>query len=401
MGYDEDNDNSSEDSGSSFTEETSQSWFSRLQQSIASVGFGLLLFLASFVVLWWNEGNEVKTLKSLKGVKGEVQSVTSDKVDASLNGKWIHTSGKVTVTDPAKDTLFNISDPNAIKVFRNVQMYQWKENKKEEKEKKLGGGERTITEYLYAKEWSSSAINSSNFKKNKERYRNPEMRYKTETFTAGGAKVGAYDLSKGLMTSISSSTPVQVKISEISSTLPPDLKGALYKGAGDGVSELYVGSNPSTPRIGDYKITFSVVKATTVSVYGKLNGSQIASAPFGDRTVGGLSEGTKTADQMIAGQVSSAKTMTWILRLVGFILMFAGISMIFKPLVVVADVIPFLGDILGMGVSFFSGIIAFVLSFITIALAWIFYRPLIGIVLLAIAVGVFFGVKFLRKAKKA
>ncbi len=81
--------------------------------------------------------------------------------------------------------------------------------------------------------------------------------------------------------------------------------------------------------------------------------------------------------------------------------MMAGISMAFRPLTVVADVIPFLGDILGLGVGIFAGIVSFALSVLTIAVAWLRYRPLLGIPLLALAIGLIVIFKVVGMKKKS
>jgi hypothetical protein len=81
-------------------------------------------------------------------------------------------------------------------------------------------------------------------------------------------------------------------------------------------------------------------------------------------------------------------------------MMFGGLTMIFSPLVVFADVIPFLGTILSMGLSLFAGIISLTLSFITISIAWLVYRPIVGIVLIIVGVGIFAGIKYLADKKK-
>lgn len=49
--------------------------------------------------------------------------------------------------------------------------------------------------------------------------------------------------------------------------------------------------------------------------------------------------------------------------------------------------LPFLGNLAEMGIGLVSFLIALILSSITIAIAWIIYRPLIGIALLVVAVG--------------
>jgi len=78
---------------------------------------------------------------------------------------------------------------------------------------------------------------------------------------------------------------------------------------------------------------------------------------------------------------------TWILRAVGFFFMFLGLSLVFRPIAVFGDVVPLVGSLLGAGVGVFSGLVAAFFSFVTIGLAWFVYRPLLGIALLALAVG--------------
>jgi tetratricopeptide (TPR) repeat protein len=92
---------------------------------------------------------------------------------------------------------------------------------------------------------------------------------------------------------------------------------------------------------------------------------------------------------------------TWIIRAGGFILMLIGVAMILKPLSVVADVIPFLGNIVGAGTGILSLLITAPFALLTIAVAWLRYRPLIGIAFLILTM-VIAGVIFvLSKRGKA
>ncbi|MCW5210069.1 hypothetical protein VU10_07890, partial [Desulfobulbus sp. US1] len=68
---------------------------------------------------------------------------------------------------------------------------------------------------------------------------------------------------------------------------------------------------------------------------------------------------------------------------------------------VLADVLPFLGSIVEAGTGFIAFLLAGVLSLITIAVAWIVFRPLLGIILLAIAVGLVVLIGSKIKAGKA
>lgn len=78
-----------------------------------------------------------------------------------------------------------------------------------------------------------------------------------------------------------------------------------------------------------------------------------------------------------------------------------GIGMIFKPISTLGDVIPILGSILGMGTGILAFIVALLLSLVTIAIAWIAYRPVLGIILLAVGAGAFGVIWFIGRMKKA
>ena len=59
----------------SFTETTSESWGSRLMSAIGGVLVGIVLFLVSFPLLFWNEGRAVRTAQSLEEGASNVVSV--------------------------------------------------------------------------------------------------------------------------------------------------------------------------------------------------------------------------------------------------------------------------------------------------------------------------------------
>ena len=82
-----------------------------------------------------------------------------------------------------------------------------------------------------------------------------------------------------------------------------------------------------------------------------------------------------------------------------FLLMFIGLCLVFKPLSVVADVLPIFGDLVGLGTGVVSFGIAATCSLLTIAFAWIFYRPLVGVPLLVLGLGLF--VALIVKSKQA
>ncbi len=360
----------------SFTEVSEQSWLSRLFGSIKSVFVGIILFLIAFPLLFWNEGRAVRTAKSLSEGSQAVVSVASDTVDGANEGKLVHMTGEATTKDVLSDATFGVTVP-AIKLTRKAEMYQWQEEKKSETRTKLGGGTETVTNYTYKAGWSPSLIDSSAFK-NPEGHQNPDaMPVKGDTWTARTVTLGAFTLSPAQVDQLSNAETLRAE-EKTSATLP---RRAKYDDGG-----YYIGADASTPVVGDERITFQVVRPATVSIVGTQVGNTFEPyhAEAGD-TILLVSDGTVSADGMFKEAQSENAVLTWILRGAGFLLMLIGLVLIFSPLGVVADVVPFVGSLLRAGTGLFSFMMAACLSLVTIAIAWVVYRPLIGVTLLLVA----------------
>lgn len=382
----------------SITEVSEKSWGSRLMESIKGVLAGLALFIAAFPVLFMNEGCAVKTARDLGSLAKEVISANATRIDPANNGKPVHMSGEAKTDEVLTDPALNYS-ANAIHLNRSVEMFQWIEDRKEKKEKQVGGSEKTTTTYEYRTEWSSSAIDSSKFKQ-PDGHRNPgSMPYEAMSVSAKNVMLGSYRLISGQVGQISGKKKVNFTAAEIAK-LPPALR-ARAKASGEW---LFLGTNPQQPQVGDARIRLDVVKSPqAISVIAVQNGDTFQAYRGKEGTQQLLvSMGTIDAAGMVQSAQDANVTRTWIVRFVGLVMMYMGLMLVFKPLVTVADVLPFLGGLLKIGLGLFSGIIAFALSLVTIAIAWIFYRPVLAIILLALAVGaIAFGIMKSRQKKAA
>lgn len=377
-----------------FTEVTRQSWLSRIGGAVMGVFVGLALFLLAFPLLFWNEGRAVTTYKTLKEGGNVVISVPAQSVDTANAGRLIHVTGLADTQSTLTDPVFEVS-AKALKLKRTVEMYQWKESSSSETTKKLGGSTETVTEYSYSREWSAGLINSDNFKRS-DGHRNPSsMPYRSTEQTADDIRLEAFTLSPGLVSKISSFEPLRISHE---TPLPEALKetGQVY---GEG---FYFGQDPTNAQVGDVRVTFSMVKPITVSVIAKQVGNTFE--PYVAKASGSielLQTGTHSADAMIQAAQASNTMLTWLVRLGGFIGMMIGLTMLFKPLSVIADVVPIVGTIVGAGTGIIAFLIAAPASLITIGIAWLFYRPLLGIALIALAVGLTVVLKGKLKTAKA
>ena len=356
-------------------EVTSVSWFGRIKRSVGGVLIGLLLVVAMVAVLFWNEGRAVTTARSLAEGAGAVVSVPSDAVNGANEGKLIHTSGAMSTSEGLSDPDFAIS-AEGVRLVRNVEMFQWVENSKSETTTKLGGGEETVTTYGYAKEWQDRPIASSEFKQ-PSNHQNPSMEIASRSFQIPEGRLGAFMLDEPVLDRIGDAKALPISPSQLSA-IQAAHSGTERISVVDG--RIFLGANPTSPAIGDYRISYRLVPLGDISVVGRQSGDRFS--PY--QTVAGdelllVDTGNVPAEKMFANAVSANTIITWLVRAGCLLLLAIGFGLLLAPLGVLADVIPFVGSIVRMG----TGLVAFVLALLvgsaTIAVAWFWYRPLLAV----------------------
>jgi len=383
------------------TETTTESWGSRLGSSIKGVVIGFALFIAGFPVLFWNEGDSVKTAKAIDEGEGACISLESNaSVDQEMEGKLVHMSGKADTKDVLTDDTFGVS-ATAIRLERNVEMYQWIEESHTSEKKKLGGSVEKVTTYTYKKDWMPTAIDSSGFKE--QGHDNPGMmEFESQKMQAANVTFGAFRLSESQIDHIGSAKQYAFPTGFVCKVERVKVQGStIYvPNAETRNNALNTRDVASQTRIGDMRVTFRVVYPHEVSLIAKQHGDTfVAYTAKNGKKLSYLEDGVKDAAEMFQTARTNNAIMTWLVRIGGFLMMFIGLSMVFKPLSVLADVLPILGDIVEMGMGLVAGLIALICALVTIAIAWLFYRPVLGIILLAVAG--FFGWKLFQKRKAA
>src|SRR5580658_557504 len=370
----------------SYTEFGGRSWGSRLIESIKGVLLGIVMFIVAFPVLFWNEGRAVQTAKSLGEGASEVVSVASDNVERTNEGKLVYVTGEATTTDSVSDPKFGVT-VSALRLERVAEMYQWKESKTSNSQKHLGGGETTVTNYKYEKVWSPKLIHSGGFKQ-ASGHENPQtIPVTNQTWTAKSVTLGGFTMPDALLDKMDKTESYAADETAASNSVP-DVQNRfkLHQGG------YYLGQNPASPAIGDTRIAFKVVRPATVSIVAR----QVANTFEAYQAKAGgsillLTYGTVSPDAMFKTAERANKNLTWIFRAAGFLLMFIGLFLIFNPMAVVADVVPIFGSLLRVGVAAFVGLVASALSLATISVAWMTYRPLLGLALLVLAAASMWG----------
>lgn len=432
-----------------FTETTTTGYGTRVGRSFKSIGSGFIIFCLATALLWWNEGRAVKTEKMLdEAGNAYVEMENPNKKDASLEGELICGTAMATTEDSLSDAQFGVG-AKAIALRRTVEYYQWVEHAESKSEDKLGGKQVTTTTYTYSKQWVSSPVQSSQFKDPAYQNKNMVLTTIDEAEQyAENVSFGAYKLSESLIHSISSREGLDLAISEdllaqfdkstqvayerfygvqksiqqptqqpaTQPAIPDSIRALLSDSAravldslqavNDSIVKsmanaenkkdlqyvhqasnvLYFGRVPGSPEVGDVRVTFEIVVPAKVTVMAVVDGDSFKpyKAKNGKRFQT-LVMGKKSGDEIIDAEKEANNMILWALRILGVMLVIAGLKGIFGFLETILKVVPFIANIFGWGVGVVCTVIGVVWSLIVIALAWLFYRPLLGIGLLVLA----------------
>ena len=417
-----------------YTETTQTSWGSRLGSAFKGILTGIVLVVVGTVLLYWNEGRTVKTGGAINEARSLAVKVDDiSRADPALAGRVIYATGRADTRDVITDPIFGAS-ATAINISRRVEYYQWQEHSRQEKRKKLGGGEETVTTYTYTQEWVGGPIDSGAFRDPDYQGRNKVLaRYEDETLYAPHVTFGAYTMPDFLKHSIGGAVPLDLVLDEerkkaifeglsvesgplgnvvlpaAGSSDPASADAALMGGVSGVVPQnryvhaqgnvLYLGENPGSPQIGDVRVTFTQTPPADVSIIAQVVGNTFEEFTASNGyTFSRLDMGTVGMERMFAGAESDNAIMAWILRVVGTIVVIAGLGTILHPLSVIADVIPILGSIVGAGTGFVAFLLGLAWSLLVIAIAWIRFRPVLAVSLLGGAV-VLMGLLFVKGRK--
>jgi hypothetical protein len=382
--------------GDSYKEVSYESWFSRIGKSIGGVVVGVILFLVSILLFWVNEGWAVQAAEGLKEGKAVVVLIKADKVDPANEEKLVHLTGKTETDATPTDPKYKIAAPHAIQLERHVEIYQWQEEKHTSSKSVPGGGKKNTTTYTYNKIWATSPIDSSTFSKSDE-YRNKgKLPAKYENWQAGKVTLGAFTVPLGLAGKMDSKKLELTK--DLTAKLPEDLKDE-YTVKEDYLYKSVSGSDKE-PAIGDVRIWYTVIPTGEVSVIAQQSGDTLRPYHTKAKTeLYRLSMGNKSAETMLEEAQSESTTLTWVLRLVGWILMGVGIFLLLRPLVVLSDFLPFMGELTGAISFVVAALVSLMLSLLIIAVSWISHRPFLAIGLLVGAAVVAGGAFFLIRSR--
>jgi hypothetical protein len=231
-----------------------------------AIGIAILVVIAAAVgaYLWWHgkHGGSavVAPEKADTSTADTAKVVAIDHVDPANEGRLVTLRGKLDVRAPATDSQLGIK-ADAVMLLRYADMLQWQEKK-------------TGDKIEYAEVWSPQLIDSSKFHE-AESHRNPtKLPFGIARYSSTDIRLGAFAVDGGVLGNPrnAASLRVQPQPHAVSaSELPPNLAASFRDS--DGI--LYAG-DPAHRAIGDIRVIYRVIPASTVEITGIQRGDRIA-----------------------------------------------------------------------------------------------------------------------------
>lgn len=375
-----------------FTETSHTGFLGNVGKSFKSVLGGIVFFVASFPILWMNEG-----CINLGKVAKTATTASAERIDPALDDKLVAVTGALDSTEQIGDPEY-IKPGGYISLSRQVEYFEWVEDKDTDTRKNTGGSSTTTTTYKYRQQWTNTHHESSEFK-HPEGHQNPKPRERDASYMVREATVGVVPFSPGDTVGLLGFTGGLPSGSRLA--LTPDVLTVTPSETGGDPRHprlvgdmLYLASGtPENPTIGDARIHFDVLKpGGPVTLFGRQGGGRVSSFAVDDTMFFRVVRGDREAATQAL--LTEHSIMTWIFRAIGFFLMWSGMCMVFGPISAVLDVLPFLGSASRSVISFVLFPVALVLTGVTIVVSMVAHNPIVlGVVMLVIIGG---GIVYLK-----
>ena len=409
------------------------SYGSRVGSSFKAILWGIILVWISIWLLAWNENRYVKTKAGINEWNKVVQETISTQINPDLEEKEVHLYGELASNEEIlQDNTFWIVT-NDLKLKRTVEMYQWYEDEHEECHDNYWWNEDCTTTYTYDTKWSNDAISSSDFHSINGHENPSTWEYESNERIKEPITLWVYTLNSVFVNQLTDYKTINLSeqditipekyrwtIEEISqtdeeTTIEENNNSYLYWDSQEennttttstsherfhvNGDQIYIWLDPTKPAVWDLRITFSSVKPSTVSIVWKQIGNELTTYTTSNgTTIAYLEQWNVSADDMFLHAQQANKQITWILRLIWLLLMYCGFAAMFKFIETLAKVIPFLAKIIWVWTGIIALSLTLIVWFITIGIAWLVVRPIIGICCLIVAA---WGIFLLKKSKKA
>jgi hypothetical protein len=337
--------------------------------------WGSIAVVAATYLLSWNEGRAVSQAKGVAQGIAELATISADTVEARNEKRVVHLIGQAAADETLRDPKLGVS-ATAIKLERQVEMYQWQEVAEQRSRQQADGRTTTETVYTYQPGWSNRIIDSRKFRDEAAQrdHRNPEkIEFESWGKVAETVRVGKFSLSTRLVDQLRAFEQLPVT-DEVIGRLPDDLRSRakLFNG------RLHFADDPASPKVGDIRFEFRVVPATTVSVIARQVGSTFDAYPTpSGSTMELLIAGRHEARHMYHAVVQDNGWWSWFVRASSLVMLVLGFGGITRTLAGLLLMVPVVSDMLHAGLRVFAWGLALTVAITTAAMSWMSMHPFV------------------------
>lgn len=351
-----------------------QHFGNKLVGSIGWLLLGIIVFIGSFVLLYYSEGRTDYT---------DVAATAVDVEEAADSKDFVYVTRELDTPVFLGDGMFLYEDEYLV-VDRTVEMYSWVEEVETEDDEKV---------YTYGMQWVEEVPDSNEFKQPRG-HENLTKPIRSEKYKTNEASVGIYKIDMDEI-GLPGTSPLKLNedilmLDEYQQIIKDDKYDYIFDGYG----------TYEEPEIGDLRIRYEVLEPMDeVTVFGRVADEKIGPHHGeAEKKLYRVFKGTKEdAMSVLKGEYTAAG---WMGRIGGFILMWIGLMFILSPLSTAMELIPFLREIGKGALTMIAFVIALILTIVaTIAFAILHNTvALIIIIVVAAAIGYYLYTKPPKKS---
>lgn len=332
----------------------------KFMDSIGKVFIGFILFLISFVVLFYVEGRTDYSIIAKQAISA----------DSATENELVFNTGELISEELIGDDY--LLPGNYVVLKREAEIYAWKEiEETDEDDRKT---------YTYETEWVTKPQDSAQFF-NPIGHDNYPLEIEQVTHIASNVFVGEYSIdSQKIRWPSTSNLSINEDIAILQENQIVD-SNYIFMGQG----------TVKKPIVGDVRISFkSIQPGKKSTVFGRVDAKNIE--PHHGKEEKALYRlFWGTTDDAFSLLKQEYETAGWIGRIGGFLLMWVGLLLVFGPLTLIFQAIPIVGKLGKSAIAGATFIVALVLTTITSLLSMVLHNPFgIAIIVIGIAAGIYF-----------
>ncbi|CAD8096747.1 unnamed protein product [Paramecium primaurelia] len=353
---------------------------------------GIVCISFSILLLWFNERRAAINSYRLQFARQHCISLTP--FQESNSKDLIHITGQLISDELVTDKEFGVSQINCVKLYRNVEMYQWVQGDNKQQEQK----------------WMDNHV------ENHFGYNNDKSKWvlKSETFLNQIVKLHQFHLEEDMKKELK--TPLQnVKLNQANVQIAQQK----YKNSGFCrflLQDDYIYMHQVEDQIvnGDLRICFKQVTCSDATIVARGDNTKLVVWQFEDtfnqtvardydehertccnlpvpndskpiKEIYWIFQGLFTPEECFSKVVNENAMLFWVFRSIGYILIAIGTIILLSPVSFLTDFIP-TEKLTGLSFFIFGSIAALPITIFSICFSWVYYRPKIGFLMLLISI---------------